>query len=279
MNFLARNLKKVLIFFLPFAIMTLYIKSVDISSIIIVKRWKYFMNLESTQIETNNVKANDSKSSKSNAPIVCFGVASLIGVAFLTFIATKAVVNKINDNANIAYAESYNRYQASLQKQSEVEEQSSLRDITNYTSNDLVQIDDEWYICLDLVSDDGKTEKGDAVPITVDLNDTISIGDSDYVHILSLDSMATANSGNEVPYFGSEYVVVDIDGNMVYLVNKGDTLSDVSGKVGYSVQELAAFNGIDDVNLIYTGQTLRVPAPQEAIDYVKANPSESSIAD
>ena len=57
----------------------------------------------------------------------------------------------------------------------------------------------------------------------------------------------------------NKYIVTDIDGNMVYLVKDGDTLSDVSRKVSYSVDELAKYNKIKDVNLIYTGEALRIP--------------------
>lgn len=45
----------------------------------------------------------------------------------------------------------------------------------------------------------------------------------------------------------------------VYQVKKGDTLSKVSGKVGASVDSIAHLNELDNVNLIYTGESLRIP--------------------
>lgn len=45
----------------------------------------------------------------------------------------------------------------------------------------------------------------------------------------------------------------------VYQVEKGDTLSEVSGKVGASVNSIAHLNEIDNVNLIYEGESLRIP--------------------
>ena len=45
----------------------------------------------------------------------------------------------------------------------------------------------------------------------------------------------------------------------VYHIQKGDTLSGISDKVCYSVDELAKYNKISDVNLIYAGSSLRVP--------------------
>lgn len=46
-------------------------------------------------------------------------------------------------------------------------------------------------------------------------------------------------------------------------VMHGDTLSEISRKVGCSVDALAHHNEIDDVNLIYDGSSLRVPNPPE----------------
>jgi LysM repeat protein len=57
----------------------------------------------------------------------------------------------------------------------------------------------------------------------------------------------------------NEYIVLDVDGNLIYLVEKGDTLTDVSSRISYSVDEIAEYNHIKDVNLIYAGETLRVP--------------------
>lgn len=45
----------------------------------------------------------------------------------------------------------------------------------------------------------------------------------------------------------------------VYHIKKGDTLSEISDKVSHSVDELAKYNKIDDVNLIYAGSALRIP--------------------
>lgn len=48
----------------------------------------------------------------------------------------------------------------------------------------------------------------------------------------------------------------DID---VYMIQKGDTLSEISAKVFYSVDELANYNEIRNVNLIYANSALRIP--------------------
>ena len=44
----------------------------------------------------------------------------------------------------------------------------------------------------------------------------------------------------------------------VYHVEWGDTLSEISGETGVSLQSIAKDNDIDDVNLIYDGQSLQI---------------------
>jgi LysM repeat protein len=48
-------------------------------------------------------------------------------------------------------------------------------------------------------------------------------------------------------------------GTGTYVVKPGDTLSSIAARFGTTVQELAALNGISNVNLIYVGQVLKVP--------------------
>ena len=57
----------------------------------------------------------------------------------------------------------------------------------------------------------------------------------------------------------SNTVMTDIDGTSVYIIQPGDTLSSLSAMFGYSVDELANFNQIRDVHLIYSNSALRIP--------------------
>lgn len=58
-------------------------------------------------------------------------------------------------------------------------------------------------------------------------------------------------------------VVCDESGVWVYLIQPGDTLSHLSAVFGYSVDELANFNQIRNVNLIYANSSLRIPGGDE----------------
>lgn len=53
---------------------------------------------------------------------------------------------------------------------------------------------------------------------------------------------------------------VTIPNVIYYTIKAGDTLSGIAEKYGTTYQYLADINGIDDPNLIYTGQTLIVPS-------------------
>ena len=49
-------------------------------------------------------------------------------------------------------------------------------------------------------------------------------------------------------------------GETVYTVKKGDTLSAIAAKYGTTYQEIAAYNGIANPNLIRVGQNIKIPA-------------------
>lgn len=68
----------------------------------------------------------------------------------------------------------------------------------------------------------------------------------------SLDSLEAAG-------VDTSHVVKDTDGTLVYMIQPGDTLTKISAAFGYSVDELANYNQIRNVNLIYANSALRVP--------------------
>lgn len=56
-----------------------------------------------------------------------------------------------------------------------------------------------------------------------------------------------------------ENIIQDEDGTYIYLIQNGDTLTQLSAAFGYSVDQIANFNQIRDVNLIYANSVLRIP--------------------
>lgn len=51
-----------------------------------------------------------------------------------------------------------------------------------------------------------------------------------------------------------------LDTDKVYIVAWGDTLTEISNEVGFSVDFLAAYNHIENPNLIYASESLRYPS-------------------
>ena len=66
-------------------------------------------------------------------------------------------------------------------------------------------------------------------------------------------------SADETKKYDNKNIKVDDDGKAIYYVQKGDTLSYVSSVTGYSVDSLAEYNGIYNVNVIYAGSAIRIP--------------------
>lgn len=71
-------------------------------------------------------------------------------------------------------------------------------------------------------------------------------------------SESSGSKGTESTKRTPEEVVV-VDGERIYHIHYGDTLSGISDQTGVSVQKIAHTNEIDDVNLIYADSALVIP--------------------
>src|SRR5690606_6836119 len=86
---------------------------------------------------------------------------------------------------------------------------------------------------------------------------------------------AVDDSGLQVIEHASELNVTDADGDIVYTVESGDTLSHIAlhyyGSAGRSsYMKIAEANGIDDPNKIQVGQKLKIPGTTKGPDEVLA---------
>lgn len=232
---------------------------------------------------------------KSKSPIICGGVACVVAVACLTGAAVNTVINKVNDNADRAYAEAVvnvqnaqmAEWQAEQDRLAQLEKESiSNKPVnpTDYTVGDIIMVDGKLYVISSSPTDSDETVKDDK-PVTIEPSDkpsddkNVSDGNEDKPIESSpndIQDSVDVDNIDDHPYIGADYVTIDVDGNMVYLVKRGDTLTKISKLTGYSVQELAEYNHIENVNLIYTNQSIRIPASQEAIDYVLQQQNNSS---
>lgn len=245
---------------------------------------------------------------KERKSIVYAGIAGCISIACLTGFAVNIVINKVNENADKAYAEAimsvqqqqFLDWQAEQDRLAQIERDKALleasKDVTSYTVDDIITIDGEQYVISvnkpskQIESEEIVNESSDVTDIiddvessTSDTNDILDSELDDDIHqnpesnntdgtsatTGDADEEIGDNVVNDIPYFGADNVTFDVDGNLVYLVKAGDTLTQVSRLTGYSVQELAEYNHIENVNLIYANQAIRIPASQQAIDYMQ----------
>ena len=186
------------------------------------------------------------KSSNKNVITVCLGTALILGVSGLTIFSSAMLVNKLNADADMQYVAAVNDTYAKI-----LETKPEYRDNDN---DDVVN---------DVPSEDGTF-------LVDQLSDTESPLENESVKTSDTEVSADDSEAVTYPYYiGTEFVVVDPEGNMVYVVQKGDTLSAVSRMVGYSVDELAEYNHIKNVNLIYVDESLRIPADEDLVESVK----------
>lgn len=188
------------------------------------------------------------KSSKKSVITVCLGTVLILGISGLTIFSSTMLVNRLNTDADMQYVAA-------------VSESEAYANLLKTKPED--RVDDNDDVSVNGPSEDG-TYFVDQISGDVSSTEENTVKPSD-TEVSADDSEAVT-----YPYYiGTEFVVVDPDGNMVYIVKKGDTLSAVSGIVGYSVDELAEYNHIKNVNLIYINESLRIPADKDLVESVR----------
>lgn len=83
----------------------------------------------------------------------------------------------------------------------------------------------------------------------------IFYGDADTWRILA--STIAKEEPAEVP---TDETIMSADNNVYYTVQSGDTLSGIAERYGTTYQHLAEINGIENPNLIYIGQQIKIDA-------------------
>lgn len=187
---------------------------------------------------------------------ICLGTLLIAGVTGLAVFSSVSLVKRLNADADMQYAAAVSEANAA---------------VSETTPGDRVNDNDDSSVHEP--SNDGSSLADQSVDDISSTEDT-AVSDSD-TEVSADDSEAVT-----YPYYiGTEFVVVDPEGNMVYFVKKGDTLSAISGIVGYSVDELAEYNHIKNVNLIYINESLRIPAEDDLVETVRKYIENQDTAD
>ena len=212
------------------------------------------------------------------------GIIGICVVTGLVIFTSWLVLRKMNDNADSAYMSTLNAIYASQSSKSSDDPPSDSpgkqdpdpgkqdvkpdKDKTVAVDHEaskayIISINGKTYILYDYVKDADSVDKpSDSKTddyLVIDAEDTIIIDGRTYVRIDTDKSVVREEFTNQNGYIGLNYVCIDADGNIVYHINEGDTLSGISDKVGYSVDAIANENGIRNPDLIYKDSTIRIP--------------------
>jgi LysM repeat protein len=196
-------------------------------------------------------------------------VGSLLTVATIAGVLgiSSSKINSMNDvyvsevaKNMSAYTTNYNRhlsarYLSANTSSSSSETQSIQTDGTTINVN--VGSDDSTNVTI---THNGETVDSQDLYTDDSVNVNISVNENDDV------TVDVTNPEEEVPVMvdGQEIYLSDVltkqeDGTMAYLIQPGDTLCYISRLFGFSVDEIAEFNHVDNVNMIYSNSTMRVP--------------------
>lgn len=120
------------------------------------------------------------------------------------------------------------------------------------------------YVDMEIGADDDGQRQGNDSVTEPEEGDSVSSEQPVPDEFISDGTTGGSDETEEQPESGTLISLVDVcvrdsDGHWVYIVKANDTLSYISGLVGFSVQELADFNNIENVNLIYGDQVIRLP--------------------
>ena len=170
-------------------------------------------------------------------------IFSGIGVLFLCFAITMVGMGLVND-----------------EKKSSLDEDSFRTAV-----NAVVDMNIDKYL---LASKTTKTdENNDSIAENNEENDTIVSENNEGTEKESNISEEINEDNEYAPYSKNTLEASGIELNRmrkqedtwVYTIKYGDTLTKLSKAFGYSVDELAKFNSIRNVNLIYAESSLRIP--------------------
>ncbi|QIK71211.1 LysM peptidoglycan-binding domain-containing protein [Propioniciclava coleopterorum] len=110
------------------------------------------------------------------------------------------------------------------------------------------------------------TEPGTAAPLPAPISHVVAAGDTlgkiAQQYGVTLDDLLSWNaiSNPDLIQIGQTIELADPNVDKEYIVVAGDTVSELAARFGKRWVDIAAVNKLDDVNLIYVGQKLIIPA-------------------
>lgn len=210
--------------------------------------------------EKSAMHKSDRKSS--NAVIYVLGVGIIAAAALIAVLGGRSMIDAMNRNADAEIASIQETIENQIMQEAsekieaaeaEAEEASkALEEEQSKYTNDQIQWMQENHIHW---NEDGNPEDEDGNIVD---DPTTDVNEVERAKALE-ETPETEPEAAEDWWKDNPAITQDEDGNLVHIVERGETLGDIAAAVGYSTSELAEYNGLSNPSLIVTGQTIKIP--------------------
>ena len=216
-----------------------------------------------------------------NQILTSFGCLFVAAVGVFSASGAKFAINAINRDATdtIVLAQQSRQFKSQSQQSepikittSESEEMSedAVKSNTTEQSNTDKPDDTKWSdVQVKWMQENHITYNENGQPVDEDGNvvtDLTITANSDSSE--SLESTLMEPETNTSWASGMDWLTQQDDGDYVYVVQKGDCLNDICARTGFALNEVVAYNYIDNPNIIHVGERIVFPKDgPNTVDY------------
>lgn len=216
-----------------------------------------------------------------NQILTSFGCLFVAAVGVFSASGAKFAINAINRDATdtIVLAQQSRQFKPQSQQsepskittsESEETSEDAVKSNTTEQSNTDKPDDTKWSDAqVKWMQENHITYNENGQPVDEDVNvvtDPTITANSDSSE--SLESTLMEPETNTSWASGMDWLTQQDDGNYVYVVQKGDCLNDICARTGFALNEVVAYNHIDNPNIIHVGERILFPKDgPNTVDY------------
>lgn len=216
-----------------------------------------------------------------NQILTSFGCLFVAAVGVFSASGAKFAINAINRDATdtIVLAQQSRQFKPQSQQsepskittsESEETSEDAVKSNTTEQSNTDKPDDTKWSdVQVKWMQENHITYNENGQPVDEDGNvvtDPTIIANSDSSE--SLESTLMEPETNTSWASGMDWLTQQDDGDYVYVVQKGDCLNDICSRTGFALNEVVAYNHIDNPNIIHVGERIVFPKDgPNTVDY------------
>lgn len=213
-----------------------------------------------------------------NQILTSFGCLFVAAVGVFSASGAKFAINVINRDATdtIVLAQQSRQFKPQSQpskittSESEETSEDAVKSNTTEQSNTDKHDDTKWSDAqVKWMQENHITYNENGQPVDEDGNvvtDPTITANSDSSE--SLESTLMEPETNTSWASGMDWLTQQDDGDYVYVVQKGDCLNDICARTGFALNEVVAYNHIDNLNIIHVGERIVFPKDgPNTVDY------------